>query len=207
MSAVLQPTGLRFYRSSSNSSTDGSTNQFPVVTNNSALIAAGDPVALVGGSIVALTASPISGTLNANTPIGVIQNGFNYTNPSVAQQAFNPQSWLPIGSISTLAFTNVFALVTDDPSATFIIQANGSVAETSLGAAAALGGFASSVGNPYGTSRVYLDTATISQTTNTLALKIVGLCKDIDNAWGDAFTKLIVRWNSGVHYYATPNAH
>lgn len=205
MSLVFAPTGLRFVGTLGNNPFSGGTTAYPLTTNNTVALAMGDPVALVAGSITKVAATPVSGTLSANTPVGFVL-GFEYNNPLTPQSNFTCSQILPANAISSLGFTNVVVLVADAPDARFAIQANGSVTTAlGLGATIALGFTAADT--LMKTSRVYADFATLSQSATTLALKITGFVKDQDNAPGDANTKLICKWNSAVHYYSVSGTH
>jgi hypothetical protein len=178
---------------------------YPLTTNNSVAIAVGDPVALVGGSIVPLTANPVSGTLSANTPIGVFM-GVDYVDLN-GKRPFVEAQYLPANAVSSLGYTNIMVHVHDDHGARYELQANGTVAATYLGANVNMGQF-NSADAVNGTSRVYADSTTLDQSSgSTKALRIVGFGKTQDNAAGDTYTKLIVKWNAGVHAFTFAGAH
>lgn len=202
MSATSQPTGLRPIGRLANTPYEGGTTQYSLTTNNTNAVAIGDFVALVGGSITVPTTNPASATLSANTPIGVVM-GFEYQDPA---RGFVCSQLLKANAISSLGFTAIKVIVADDAGARFVIQANGSVTQANIGSAINMGGF-NSDDLVVKTSRIFADTGTISATTNTLSLKIVAIDPTTDNAVGDAFTKIWVKWNAGVHYDTFSAAH
>jgi hypothetical protein len=80
----------------------------------------------------------------------------------------------------------------DDPFAVFQIQANGSLAQTTLGNNAAIVQTAGSTA--IGTSKNALNATT--NTTDTLPLRIVAFVDGPDSAVGDAYTDVIVKFNN-----------
>lgn len=203
MSLVYQPTGLRLAGARASEPWQGSTTLYPLTTNNTVALAVGDPVALVGGSIVPCTANAAAGTVSANTPIGVVM-GFNYTD-NVNRRYFVASQILASGAITSLGYTNVQVLVADSPNERFVVQANGPITAADLGLNVDLGGFnADDLVNR--TSRVYA-VAADAATTSTLPLRIVGFDHDPSNVPGDAYTKIWVSWNANTHGFAQAGTH
>lgn len=203
MSAQYQPTGLQMQGKRNNDVYSGEFTKYPLTTNNTVLICKGDTVALVGGSIVAITANAAAGTLSANTPLGVVI-GFSYLSKA---RGLVFSSHLSPNSITGGDISNVFVEVADNQFARFTVQANGSVAAAALGATINLGGFGAGDVN-YGVSRMYADTATLDQTSgSTRSLRIVGFDQTVGNVAGDAFTQLLVSWNANTYYYSLAGAH
>jgi hypothetical protein len=203
MSLVYQPTGLRLAGARSSEPWHGATTIYPLTSNNTVALAVGDPVALVAGSIVPVTANPASGTVSANTPIGVVM-GFEYTD-NVNRRYFVCSQILVANAITSALYTNVQVLVADAPNERFVIQANGPITAADLGLNIDMGGFnADDLVNR--TSRVFAVAADVA-TTATLPLRIVGFDKDPSNTPGDAFTKIWVSWNAGVQGFAQAGTH
>lgn len=204
MSSVLAPTGVRPVGKKGYAPYDGAYTQYALTSNNSAALAMGDLVALVGGTVVPVTASPVASTLSANTPIGIFM-GVNYFDNLHGRPFVNSQ--ILQANCITAGYTNVQVLVEDDPSGRYVVQANGPVTVANIGAAIALTNFGAS-DLVVKTSRVEADAASISTSSaTTLAMKIIGIDPTTDNAPGDAFTKILVQWNSAVHYWAVQGAH
>jgi hypothetical protein len=126
------------------------------------------------------------------TPMGVFV-GCSYVDPSMGF-FLNNQFW-PASTTTgvTAGQGRPQGLVVDDPNATFMIQADGSIPLTAMGANAAI---VQTAGNTaFGKSRNALDNTSIN-TTSTLPLRIVGLAEIPGNAWGDAFTIVLVKFNN-----------
>ena len=125
------------------------------------------------------------------TPWGVFV-GCSYVEPAL-------KYWLNSGFWPASTTTSVttgpgrpMGKVVNDPDAVFMIQSAGSVAQTALGANADIvqtGGT-----SVYGRSRNALATTT-PDTVNTRPLRIVGLADLPDNAWGDDYTIVLVKFN------------
>lgn len=206
MSSTYQPTGLRLVGTAANGPYEGGVTAYPLTTNNTAKLAVGDIVALVAGSIAPIAAAPVSGTLSANTPVGVIV-GFKYTDPINPGRALVTSQILAANAISNLGYVNVVVYVADGVGERFTVQANGPVVAADLGGTIAPAGFGAA-DLLTRTSRVYADVATIDvSSTSTKALRIVGFDKDVANSAGDSYTKLIVSWNRAVHYFDQAGAH
>ena len=203
MSLVYQPTGLRMQGERSNATYQGGTTLYPLTTNNTNAMGVGDVVALVAGSITLPSTNAASGTVGANTPIGVAV-GFQYTD-SVGRRPFVNSQVLPAGAITTLLYTNVFVEVADAPAGRFLVQANGPVSNAQVGLNVDLGGFASADLSAR-TSRIFAVAADIA-TTNTLPLRILAIDKDPTNVAGDAFTKILVSWNASTHSFSQAGSH
>lgn len=204
MSSTYQPTGLQAQGKRNNDTYEGGTTTYPLTTNAAVVIAHGDPVALVAGSIAPVVANPAAGTLSANSPIGVV-NGFEYQD---VNRGFVCSDILPANAVSAGFISQIKVLVYDNQFARFTVQANGSIPASALGCLIGLGGFgAASV--PFKVSRVFADLATLVITggTGTSPLRIVGFDQDTQNAPGDAFTKILVSWNANTHYYDLTGAH
>lgn len=151
----------------------------------------GTPVALdTNGNI-------IIAVQGANDYIGAF-DGVEYTDSNGRRQYV--KQWVA----STANVTDVVAYVWDDPTCVYEIQADGSLAQTSIGDQA---NFSTTAGSLVGTGS---NTTQLSATamSATLAgagsqgqLRIIGLSPYVDNAWGDAFT--IARVQIARHQYVS----
>lgn len=126
------------------------------------------------------------------TPYGVFL-GCSYVDPSL-------KYWLNSGFWPASTTTSITtgperptAKVANDPNTVFMIQADGSVPQTALGANAAIVQTAGT--SVYGKSRNALNSSSIN-TTDTLPLRIVGLAALPDNDWGDSYTIVLVKFNN-----------
>lgn len=126
------------------------------------------------------------------TPIGVFV-GASYVDPSL-KYFLNSQFW-PGGTTSTVTTGQGRPLgyVVDDPNAVFLIQANATLTQAAVGKNAAIVQTAGTAS--IGKSRNALDAASVN-TTPTLPLRIVGLAELPDNAWGDAYPIVLVKFNN-----------
>lgn len=127
------------------------------------------------------------------TPYGVAV-GFSYVSPSLGYW-LNAQCW-PASTTTGVAtgLQRPSVKVVDNPNAVFMIQANGSVPQTALGANAAIIQTAGNTTFPQN-SRNALSASSID-TTDTLPLRIVGLAQLPGNDWGDAYTIVLVKFNN-----------
>jgi hypothetical protein len=114
------------------------------------------------------------------TFVGVFQ-GVEYTN---AQGRRTVSNWWPTGTVTQDTDGGNIVTYTQDPFITYAIQANGSVARTSLGAMGSYTAASGSTGT--GLSTQMLDTATLADAADQM--QIMGITKGPDNDWGDAFT-------------------
>jgi len=126
------------------------------------------------------------------TPYGVAV-GFSYIDP--AYGFWNNQQYWP-ASTTTGYSTGPFrpsVKVVDDPNAVFMIQADGSIPQTALGAN---GDIVQTAGTSvFGKSRNALSSVALD-TTSTRPLRVVGLADIPGNAWGDAYTIVLVKFNN-----------
>ena len=95
----------------------------------------------------------------------------------------------------------VSAYVIDDDRAVFQVQANGSMAQTTLGNNVYLANAQStSTGSTTtGNSNIAVSTSSV---TTTAAFRIVGFVNSTTSQVGDAYTDLLVKFNPGYHSYS-----
>jgi hypothetical protein len=195
MATTAAPYGLRPINHVGGLPYAGATNLINIASGYAVNIFYGDIVAInaATGTIVKVTATGADGTTNA-FPAGVIGVflGCTYTDPDLGYKLFR-QSW-PTGTVAS----DAQAYVVDDPSVLFKVQANGALAQTTLG------GNVSVVQNAgvaiSGNSRVAVNAASVAAST-FLPFRIVEFVNDSDSRVGDAFTDVIVRFNFGIHSY------
>jgi hypothetical protein len=123
------------------------------------------------------------------TPTGIFL-GCRYIQPATGF-VLDSQYW---PASTTTGFT-VYAKVSTNPFGVFAIQANGAVALADIGANAAIVQTAGT--STIGKSRNALNASSIN-TTSTLPLRIVGLLAIPNNAFGDAFTDVLVTFNNNT---------
>lgn len=128
------------------------------------------------------------------TPYGVFL-GCEYIDPQLGY-LYEAQFWPASTTTGYTTWPKIpKARVLTFPFGVFQIQANGSVALADRGANIAIVQTAGS--SIFGRSRNAANASTIN-TTNTLPLRIVDIVDKPDNAWGDAFTDIIVAWNNNT---------
>jgi len=126
------------------------------------------------------------------TPQGVFV-GCSFVSPPTGY-FLNAQTWTASTTTGVTAGPGrPLGFVVNDPNAVFAIQADATVDLTALGANAAIVQTAGTAA--IGKSRNALSASSIN-TTDTLPLRIVGLVDMPDNAWGDAFPILLVKFNN-----------
>lgn len=192
MATVASPYGLRLAKRLGETSQRHGISMYPIASGYAADLKCGDMVKLNGsaGTIIKET-----GTTTA-TPLGVFI-GVAYTDPAMG--FLNKQQW-----VSGTVASDAMAYVIDDPDAVFQIQANGSLSQNSVGTNAAV---VQGTGNlTLGVSGVSLNASTIANTA-TLPLRIVGIVNMVGfSVAGDAYTDVLVRFNTHFHRTATGNA-
>jgi hypothetical protein len=124
----------------------------------------------------------------ACTPIGIFM-GCSYTDPNTNQKTFS-QMWT-----ASVAASDAYGYVIDDPNVIFEMQADGSAAQATLGSNCAVVQTAGST--TIGTSKNAVDISTSAATTATLPIRIVDVVQTPSNAWADSYTDLVVKFNAG----------
>src|SRR5215471_3943601 len=201
MSQVAGPYGFRIVQMVGDTPFSGGIHTYPLTVNNTGAFYFGDPVGLSAGAPVTLTASPLSGTVNANSPIGIFM-GASYIDPL---WGFVNSQYLPVNAVN-LGYKNIRLKIVDSPEVVMQIQANGVVTADKIGQNAAIagpfGGGVPAIGN----SVVVLSAASVA-VTNTLALRIYDFVYNAapspgaSSMPGDPFTDVLVCWNAGVHRF------
>lgn len=154
-------------------------------------IASGYAVNIFYGDFVKLAAAGVvqkdTGTTTL-TPVGVFL-GCTYTDPNTSQLTF-AQMWT-----ASVVASDAYAYVIDDPTVLMEMQGDGSASLTNIGNNVAIA--LTSGSTTIGTSKNAVDISTAAATTATLPLRIIDKSDRSDNAFGDAYTDLIVKFNAG----------
>jgi len=149
----------------------------------------GTPVQLTTAGLI-VPFSDLTWDAAADDLIGIFQ-GVEYTDSSGQRKLRN--NW--VGPIT--GATQIVAYVWSDPATVFRVQANGSLAQTSLGDQAQFA--ALDTGNTVtGISNVQIST-TLVGAGNQGYVRIINIEPQIDNDWGDAFT--IVQVQIAAHQF------
>jgi hypothetical protein len=125
--------------------------------------------------------------------------GCTYTDPSTKQKLF-AQYW-PSGTVAS----DAMAYVVDDYDALFQVQADDSLAQTTLGNNIPLAAVQStSTGSTTtGNSNTAVDASAAAATTG-ISLRIVDFVDSTTSTVGDAYTDVLVKFNPVAHSYTNP---
>ena len=159
-----------------------------IATGYSTAIGLNSPVKLLAGNLVAA-----AGVIGTDTK-GILGTFLGVEYKDASGQPHESNNW-PASTTATL----IVAYYTFDPYITYEIQANGSIAQSNVGAEADFANV--TVNSTTGWSGATLDTASISTSAQKI-MRIVGITPGPDNAFGDAFT--IVQVQIAAHQYLTP---
>ena len=96
---------------------------------------------------------------------------------------------------ASVVASDAYAYVIDDPTVLMEMQGDGSASLTNIGNNVAIANTSGST--TIGTSKNAVDISTAAATTATLPLRIIDKSDSSDNAFGDAYTDLIVKFNAG----------
>lgn len=160
---------------------------FPIASAYAADIFTGDPVKLVTGGSIQLGTSDgtRTGTVDNVSLLGIFA-GCQYTD---AAGKPNISPYWPSGQIAT----DIVAWVYDDPETVFLVQANGSVAAAAIGDQGDWIGFTAPGGNAIiGRSSAQLNSSLVGAGQQG-QFRIVQFDGGVDNAAGDAYTKVLVQ--------------
>ncbi len=177
----------------------GGATQYPLGSNNTNAIFAGQPVCFSDGVTVPITATPTTTYGATTTPIGVA-SGFRYIDGSTGQLTFSNN--LVASSMTSSGHSAVQVYVWDNPRAVFKVQADGAMVATDQGKNSALTNV-TDVNTLDLSKQSKLTVDADAATTATLAVRVVGLFEAPNNNWTDTYPDVLVTWNFGVHQYQT----
>jgi hypothetical protein len=171
----------------------GATKTYALTANQAKAYYYGDPVGLVGGQPVPITASPTT-TVGADSPIGIFV-GCEYEDPKMG---FVNAISLPANAI-TAGAKKVKLKIVDNTSVIMMAQSNAPITADKVGFNVPLVAASIGTGNALtGNSKVAVDGAAAAVGA-TLALRIYGFSDRPESVPGDAFTDVLVVWTPGVH--------
>jgi hypothetical protein len=187
MATTATPTGAEPVNTlSASGSYSGKVRHMKIANNYGTAIFYGDFVKPVAAGGVELDAG--TATL---TPIGIFV-GCSYTDPTSNQLTFS--QYYP----ASTAADDISAYVVDDPDLVFKIQADATLAQTTMFLNA--GAVQTAGSTDFGRSKNALDASTAA-TTATLPLRIVEFVEGPTSSVGDAFTDVLCIYNAGDHAY------
>lgn len=171
-------------------------------------IASGYAANIYNGSIVEIASDgtlqivTTNGDATTTFPAGTIGVfvGCQYTNPSLGY-LLQSQFW-PTGTVAS----DAVGFVVDDPMVVFQVQANGSMAQTTLGNNVNLAAVQStSTGSTTTGNSNTAIAASSAAATSGLAFRVVDFVNSTISTVGDAYTDVLVKFNPSSHSY-TNNA-
>ncbi len=199
MSTTAAPYGLRPVNLIGGQPYAGSTRLIKIASGATAMYF-GQPVTILDTGTV--SPATVTTSVPATGVVGVFV-GCTYTDPNLNIPVYK-QYW------PSVAVSDAFAYVVDDPDIVMQVQADDTIAQTALGANISLNAFSGSTST--GNSTTSADVAGINVTA-TLPLRIVGFVNGPDSAVGDTYTDILVKWNApnvtgsvvaGGHSYMNP---
>ena len=167
-------------------------------------------VALADGIVSGYTSDILKGQPVKLDTTGVIQAaaagdaflgafaGFEWTDTTGRRRVSN---YFPANTAYVTG--SAIAYYYQDPAIVYDIQANGSLAQTTLGAQSDFASITAG-STTTGLSQCTISTSVVSAGSSA-QLKIIGLTPGVDNAWGDAFTVVQVQVNES-QFNASVNA-
>lgn len=212
MSAILSPTGLNpiLHPSGINRATlFNATTYSGSVTKNYNVATTyyqGMPLTITAAGIVDV--APSAAAAGSNTRIYGVFHGSEYTDPNGRRSV---SSWFADSLAATSVDPNVWFWVWTDPNQVFEIQAEGSIPGTAISGEY---NFSATAGRTPGSGilipgGVGYSTCALSATevaTGTQGqVRVLNVGTGVDNAFGDAFTKVRVVLSNYVQYVPAPN--
>lgn len=153
---------------------------------------------LAKGSPVKMTVGVLVSAGTGGGPLLGVANGFAWIDPTTKQLQL--KNSIPADTSSAGYFegeNRPIAYVIDDPNVIYMIQADASVTAGDLGLNFDVTASGGDVDSVYGVSRYTLDASTRTSALG-IALKLVGIAKIPDNAWGDPFPIVLVKLNNSI---------
>ena len=198
MSATATPYGLKPVNEIGGLPYAGSTRQIKIASGYASNIYYGSVVSIVAaGTIQVVTTNGDNSTPFPAGTIGVFV-GCTYTNPSTKQLTF-AQYW-PTGTVAS----DAMAYVVDDYNTLFQVQADGSLAQATLGSNAILAAVQSTSTGSTTTGNSNTALSASVATTSGYAFRIVDFVESTTSTVGDAYTDVLVKFNPVAHSYNNP---
>lgn len=202
MATVFLPNGLNEAGYLLGAKPRGASYDFPIASGTADFFGSGEPVALSGGYIVSVAAATAYPPAASDEIIlGVFQNVLYQ--PAQSSPPGTAAFWA--SGTTTFNSADGAASINTDPYVIYNVQANGSVAQSSIGLNFNLAGFNNPNSNNIPGSQVYLNATSLSVDDNWGQVKLIGLAPGTPasqvaggNNWGDAYTIVQVVLNSTV---------
>lgn len=198
MSATATPYGFKPVNEIGGLPYAGSTRQIKIASGYASNIYYGQVVSIVAaGTIQVVVTNGDNSTPFPAGTIGVFV-GCTYTNPSTKQLTF-AQYW-PTGTVAS----DAMAYVVDDYNTLFQVQADGSLAQATLGSNAILAAVQSTSTGSTTTGNSNTALSASVATTSGYAFRIVDFVESTTSTVGDAYTDVLVKFNPVAHSYNNP---
>ena len=197
MATTATPYGLRPVNLIGGQPYAGSTRAIKIASGYAANIYNGSIVKIVtGGTIeIVLDVGSAADPFVAGT-VGVFV-GCQYTDATLG--FVSSQHW-PTGQVAA----DAVAFVVDDPSVLFMGQADGSLAQTDLGANIPLAAVQSTSTGSTATGNSTTALSSTSAVTDLIAFRIVDFVESTTSTVGDDYTDVLVKFNAVSHSYINP---
>jgi len=198
MSATATPYGFKPVNEIGGLPYAGSTRQIKIASGYASNIYYGQVVSIVAaGTIQVVVTNGDNSTPFPAGTIGVFV-GCTYTNPSTKQLTFS-QYW-PTGTVAS----DAMAYVVDDYNTLFQVQADGSLAQATLGSNAILAAVQSTSTGSTTTGNSNTAISATTAVTSGYAFRIVDFVESTTSTVGDAYTDVLVKFNPVAHSYNNP---
>ena len=198
MSATATPYGFKPVNEIGGLPYAGSTRQIKIASGYASNIYYGQVVSIVAaGTIQVVTTNGDNSTPFPAGTIGVFV-GCTYTNPSTKQLTF--AQYFPTGTVAS----DAMAYVVDDYNTLFQVQADGSLAQATLGSNAILAAVQSTSTGSTTTGNSNSALSASVATTSGYAFRIVDFVESTTSTVGDAYTDVLVKFNPVAHSYNNP---
>ena len=198
MAIIASPYGFKPVNLIGGTPYAGAIRQIKIASGYASNLFNGQVVSIVAaGTVQLVTTDGSAGTPFPAGTVGVFV-GCSYTSPVTQQKMFD-QKWLS-GTVAN----DAVAYVVDDPNALFQVQSAGSLAQADLGANVPLAAVQSTSTGSTLTGNSTSAVGATAATTTGIAFRIVDFVNGPTSTVGDAFTDVLVKFNSTSHSYTNP---
>lgn len=197
MATTAAPYGLRPVNLIGGQPYAGSTRQIKILSTYGANIYNGSVVKIhTDGTLNIVTETGGAGDLFPAGTIGVFV-GCSYTDATFG--LVHSQYW-PTGQVAT----DAVGYVVDDPSVVFQVQADGIVLQEDLGMNVDMAAAQSTSTGSTTTGNSTSAVTAVGVATTTVSFRIVDFVDSTTSTVGDAYTDLLVKFNTLAHSYTNP---